>query len=94
MIIKDKISVHEPDLCIKEFLFPPFSSTGDQVGPEDSQEVLLHPPAVVQVPAPSLLRPVVHLSASVREGVPLQGAGTSHRLRRPQEDAGEETAAP
>lgn len=80
--------------ALRNFFSLYFSSTGDQVGPEDSQEVLLHPPAVVQVPAPSLLRPVVHLSASVREGVPLQGAGTSHRLRRPEEDAGEETAAP
>lgn len=80
--------------ALRNFFSLHFSSTGDQVGPEDSQEVLLHPPAVVQVPAPSLLRPVVHLSASVREGVPLQGAGASHRLRRPEEDAGEETAAP
>lgn len=71
-----------------------FPSTGDQVSPEDSQEVLVHPPTVVQVPAPSLLRPVVHLSASIREGVPLQSAGASYRLRRPQEDAGKEITAP
>lgn len=91
-----KSHIHESDLCIKEFLFLTLTSTstGDQVSPEDSQEVLVHPPAVVQVPAPSLLWPVVHLSASIREGVPLQGAGTSHRLRRPQEDAGKETATP
>lgn len=49
---------------------------------------------MVQVPAPALLRPVVHLSASVRESVPLQGAGSPHRLRRPQENANKETAAP
>lgn len=49
---------------------------------------------MVQVPAASLLRPVVHLPASIREGVPLQGASASHSLRRPQEDAGEEATAP
>ena len=66
---------------------------GDQVVSEVSQEVLFHPSDVVQVSAVPLLRPVVHLSAVLRQGVPLQGAGAAHRLRRPQEDAGQETTA-
>lgn len=57
---------------------------GDQVGPEASSEVLCGAGHVVQVPAGSLLRPLVHLPAHLRPGGERQGARTAHGVRRPQ----------
>lgn len=57
---------------------------GDQVGPEASSEVLCGAGHVVQVPAGSLLRPLVHLPAHLRPGGERQGARAAHGVRRPQ----------
>lgn len=61
-----------------------FFLPGDQVGPEASSEVLHGAGHVVQVPAGSLLRPLVHLPAHFRAGGERQGARSAHGLRRPQ----------
>lgn len=61
-----------------------FYLPGDQVGPEASSEVLGGCGYVVQVPAGSLLRPLVHLPAHLRSGRERKGARAAHGIRCPQ----------
>lgn len=67
--------------------------SGDQVGPEASSEVLGGAGHVVQVPAGSLLWPLVHLPAHRCSGRERKGTHAAHGVRRPQAHGEQEGGA-
>lgn len=66
--------------------------SGDQVCSKDGQDPLVDASDVVQVSAPPLLRPLVHLPAWLCPHVSLQSASAAHGVRRAEEDAGQEAS--